>query len=262
MPQGGGLSSESRTRGEPSELGEEILADYLLGILPPEQARALEARLAQEPQLAAELQALQEALHLLPYGLPGMIPSASVRSQVMAEAGAPPIPPQPALPSLGLARLKVERRWLKGLGAVALLLLAFDNWRLRQTPQPAPLEAGQALAQLLQQPGSRLVTLQGEAGSANLLFRPGEWQAVVLAARALPPLPEGERYHLWLKLDTEEMLYGGSFQVDAQGSAIVALRLPQPPSEEARVQEVLVTAAPALPELGGKVLLSARVVED
>jgi hypothetical protein len=262
MPQGGGLSSESRTRGEPSELGEEILADYLLGILPPEQARALEARLAQEPQLAAELQALQEALHLLPYGLPGMIPSASVRSQVMAEAGAPPIPPQPALPSLGLARLKVERRWLKGLGAVALLLLAFDNWRLRQTPQPAPLEAGQALAQLLQQPGSRLVTLQGEAGSANLLFRPGEWQAVVLAARALPPLPEGERYHLWLKLDTEEMLYGGSFQVDAQGSAIVALRLPQPPSEEARVQEVLVTAAPALPELGSRVLLSARVVED
>jgi hypothetical protein len=260
MPQGGGLSSESRTRGEPSELGEEILADYLLGILPPEQARALEARLAQEPQLAAELQALQEALHLLPYGLPGMIPSASVRSQVMAEAGAPPIPPQPALPSLGLARLK--KRWLRGLGAVALLLLAFDNWRLRQTPQPAPLEAGQALAQLLQQPGSRLVTLQGEAGSANLLFRPGEWQAVVLAARALPPLLEGERYHLWLKLDTEEMLYGGSFQVDAQSSAIVALRLPQPPSEEARVQEVLVTAAPALPELGGKVLLSARVVED
>jgi hypothetical protein len=243
-----------------SELGEEILADYLLGILPPEQARALEARLAQEPQLAAELQALQEALHLLPYGLPGVIPSASVRSQVMAEAGAPPIPPQPALPSLGLARLK--KRWLRGLGAVALLLLAFDNWRLRQTPQPAPLEAGQALAQLLQQPGSRLVTLQGEAGSANLLFRPGEWQAVVLAARALPPLPEGERYHLWLKLDTEEMLYGGSFQVDAQGSAIVALRLPQLPSEEARVQEVLVTAAPALPELGGKVLLSARVVED
>jgi anti-sigma factor RsiW len=160
-----------------SELGEEILADYLLGILPPEQARALEARLAQEPQLAAELQALQEALHLLPYGLPGVIPSASVRSQVMAEAGAPPIPPQPALPSLGLACLK--KRWLRGLGAVALLLLAFDNWRLRQTPQPAPLEAGQALAQLLQQPGSRLVTLQGEAGSANLLFRPGEWQAVV-----------------------------------------------------------------------------------
>jgi hypothetical protein len=260
MPQGGGLSSESRTRGEPSELGEEILADYLLGILPPEQARALEARLAQEPQLAAELQALQEALHLLPYGLPGMIPSASVRSQVMAEAGAPPIPPQPALPSLGLARLK--KRWLRGLGAVALLLLAFDNWRLRQTPQPAPLEAGQALAQLLQQPGSRLVTLQGEAGSANLLFRPGEWQAVVLAARDLPPLPEGERYHLWLKLDTEEMLYCGSFQVDAQGSAIVALRLAQPPSEEARVQEVLVTAAPALPELGSRVLLSARVVED
>jgi hypothetical protein len=243
-----------------SELGEEILADYLLGILPPEQARALEARLAQEPQLAAELQALQEALHLLPYGLPGVIPSASVRSQVMAEAGAPPIPPQPALPSLGLARLK--KRWLRGLGAVALLLLAFDNWRLRQTPQPAPLEAGQALAQLLQQPGSRLVTLQGEAGSANLLFRPGEWQAVVLAARDLPPLPEGERYHLWLKLDTEEMLYGGSFQVDAQGSAIVALRLAQPPSEEARVQEVLVTAAPALPELGSRVLLSARVVED
>jgi anti-sigma factor RsiW len=92
-----------------SELGEEILADYLLGILPPEQARALEARLAQEPQLAAELQALQEALHLLPYGLPGVIPSASVRSQVMAEAGAPPIPP-PA--SLALSRAGLPQKAL------------------------------------------------------------------------------------------------------------------------------------------------------
>jgi len=246
----------------PAELEEAVLADYLLGLLPPEQASALEVRLAQEPQLLAELQALQEALHLLPYGLPGVIPSASLRSQVMAETGTPPIPPPPALPSLGLGRLQLEWRWLRGLAAVTLLLLVFDNWRLRQTLQPAPLEAVQALAQLFQQPGSRLITLQGETGSANLLFRPGEWQEVVLAARDLPPLPAGERYHLWLKLGTEEMLYGGSFQVDGQGTAIVALRPPQTPSKDAPVQEVLITAAAIPPDLGGKVLLSARVLGE
>jgi hypothetical protein len=80
-----------------------------------------------------------------------------------------------------------------------------DNWRLRQALQLAQLESVRALSHLLQQPGSRLVHLQGEAGTANVLFRPGDWQEVILAARDLPQPVAGERYSLWLKLDNGEV---------------------------------------------------------
>ncbi len=247
----------------PSSWEGEALADYLLGALPPEQASALEARLAQDPRLLAELQALQETLHLLPYGLPGVIPPASLRNKVMAEAGIEEVltPLQPALSSLGFGCLTAEWRWLGGLAVVALALLVFDNWRLRQALPLARLESVQALANLLQQPGSRLVNLQGEAAAVNLLYRPGEWQEVVLAARDLPQPDPGERYHLWLKLEDGETLHCGNFQVDAQGAALVALRPPRPLPEGARPQEVLVTAqAGAVPRKPqGEVLLKARV---
>ncbi|MFS8880663.1 sigma-70 family RNA polymerase sigma factor [Synechococcus sp. H55.11] len=257
------LSSGSEAASPPSSEAQEELAGYLLGDLSPEQASALEARLTQDPRLLAELQALQETLHLLPYGLPGVIPPASLRGKVMAEAGIEEAltPLQPALSSLGFGRLTAEWRWVGGLAAGALALLVFDNWRLRQALQLARLESVRTLSHLLQQPGSRLVNLQGEVGSANLLLRPGEWQEVVLAARDLPQPAPGERYHLWLKLDDGEILHCGTFQVDAQGSALVALRPPHPLPEGARPQEVLVTAqAAAVPrQPQGEVLLKAKV---
>ncbi len=251
----------------PSE--HEELAGYLLGDLLPEEVSALEERLNQDPHLVAELQTLQEALELLPYGLPGVIPPAALRDKVMAEAGIQSAPIQTdsvplaraALLSLPANRFKVGWRWLGGLVAVALVLLSWDNWRLRQSLQLAQLESVQELASLLQQPGSRLVNLQGETGAANLLFRPGEWQEVILAATDLPQLASGESYHLWLKLDNGDILYCGDFQVDAYGSAIVAMRPPRTPPLGTRAQELLITAqAPTGPrEPRGKVLLTGTV---
>ncbi len=258
------LSSVSESASPLSSEEQEELAGYLLGDLSPEQASALEARLTQDLRLLAELQALQEALHLLPYGLPGVIPPTSLRDKVMAAVmPTTPLREQEMAPPLysSLPALGIGWRWLGGLVTAALVLLSLDNWRLRQTLQLARLESVQTLSHLLQQPGSRLVNLQGEVGSVNLLFRPGEWQEVVLAARDLPQPAPGERYHLWLKLDDGEILHCGNFQVDAQGSALVALRPPRPLPEDARPQEVLVTAqAAAVPRKPqGEVLLKARV---
>ncbi|MEN9223942.1 MAG: anti-sigma factor [Thermostichus sp. DRC_bins_24] len=222
----------------------EELAGYLLGDLLPEEASALEERLNQDPHLVAELLTLQETLDLLPYGLPGVIPPAALRDKVMAEVGIQeaPTPIQSALPSLPASRFKAWWRWLGGLLVVALVLLGLDNWRLRQSLQLAQLESVQELANLLQQPGSRLVNLQGEVGAANLLFRPGEWQEVILAATELPQLSSGESYHLWLRLDNGDILYCGDFEVDAGGSAIVAMRPPRTPPMGTRAQELWITA--------------------
>ncbi|MFQ3585356.1 MAG: anti-sigma factor [Cyanobacteriota bacterium] len=239
--------SESTSEFE-NEMGQgqanEDLAGYLLGDLLPEEVRALEERLQQDPQLVVELRALQETLELLPYGLPGVIPPAGLRDKVLAEVGLAeaPLPLQSALPALPAGRFKAWWQWLSGLVAVALVLLGLDNWRLRQSLQLAQLESVQELANLLHQPGVRLVNLQGEAGVANLLFRAGEWQEVVLAATHLPQLASGERYHLWLKLDNGDILYCGDFQVDADGSAIVAMRPPRTPPSGTRAQELWITA--------------------
>ncbi|MGY4521108.1 anti-sigma factor domain-containing protein [Thermostichus sp. MS-CIW-30] len=234
--------TESLSTSPPLTEEREELAGYLLGDLSPEQASALEARLTQDPRLVAELQALQETLELLPYGLPGVLPPASLRDQVMAEVGAiglreqeMAVPLHSPLPAFG-----VGWRWLGGLVAAILVLLSLDNWRLRQALQLAQLEPVRALSHLLQQPGSRLVHLQGEVGTANVLFRPGDWQEVILAARDLPQPVAGERYSLWLKLDNGEFLHCGDFQVDAQGSALVALRPSRTLPAGTRAQELLV----------------------
>ncbi|MEN9202024.1 MAG: anti-sigma factor [Thermostichus sp. DG02_1_bins_55] len=242
---------------------EEDLAGYLLGDLLPEEAHALEERLQQAPQLAAELHTLQETLELLPYGLPGVIPPATLRDRVLAAVGlaGAPLPLQSVLPVLSASRFQAWWRWLAGLLAVALVLLALDNWRLRQALQLAQLESVRELANLLQQPGARLVNLQGEVGVANLLFQDEEWQEVVLAATDLPPLSAGEHYHLWLRLDNGDILYCGDFLVDAYGGAMAAMRLPRTPASGTRVQEAWITAqAPSSPrEPRGKPILMGRI---
>ncbi len=220
------------------------LVGYLLGDLFPEEAHALEEQLRQDPQLAREFYALRETLNLLPYGLPGVIPAAGLRDQVLAEAGLAdaPLSFSAPCPALSERDSKVWWQWLAGVMGVALMLLGLDNWRLRQSLPLTQLEAAQELVNLLQQPGSRLVNLQGEFGVVNLLLPGEEGQEVVLAARDLPQLASGESYHLWLKLDNGEILHGGDFQVDAYGSAVVAMRLFRTPPAGTQVRELWITA--------------------
>ena len=63
---------------------DELLPDYVLGTLPPEQTQQVDALLAASPSLRREVDALTEALA---DALPPEPPSPSVRSRLMASLG-------------------------------------------------------------------------------------------------------------------------------------------------------------------------------
>lgn len=69
----------------PQEI-KELAAGYVLGDLSSEEAEQFQKLLAQLPALAAEVAALQEALALMPYGLPEEQPEAQLRSQILSMA--------------------------------------------------------------------------------------------------------------------------------------------------------------------------------
>lgn len=64
------------------------LAMYLLGTLPPDEARALEAELSRDAQLRAELDATREALGTFAYGAEAATPSPELRARVLASTDA------------------------------------------------------------------------------------------------------------------------------------------------------------------------------
>jgi hypothetical protein len=49
-----------------------------------------------------------------------------------------------------------------------------------------------------------------------------------LVARGLPPLPNDQRYQVWLQTDDEELIRAGSLPVDADGEGKTLLRAPAP----------------------------------
>ncbi|NJL57010.1 anti-sigma factor, partial [bacterium] len=90
-----------------------------------------------------------------------------------------------------------------------------------------------SLANLLQQPNSRLVALQGEGhqtanAAGTLLFTPGQWQQVVVSLGDLPALPPEEIYRMWLTLENGQVIFCGEFNTDNQGNVFVELQ----PDEE------------------------------
>ncbi len=170
------------------------------------------------------------------------------------------------------------RPWLKLLGilvALATIALGLDNLRLRNQLAIATQSNSQAnsqantnplissLADILQQPKSRLVSLQNpEAGlSGTLLFTPGHWQEVVIAFGDLPPLPPDQVYRMWLELANGEVLPCGEFIPNAEGQVLIRLTPPQTPPKGVKATGIFVTAdaagAPLQPT--GNRLLSSEL---
>jgi hypothetical protein len=103
------------------------------------------------------------------------------------------------------------------------------------------------VAALLQSNDSRLVALIGQENNATgtLLFQKDQWQQVVLSLKDLPPLPSGEVYRLWLSLDTNQTIFCGEFNTNANGSIFVNITPPQVPPKGTKTTGIFVTKNPA-----------------
>lgn len=234
MREFGALSEEDRI----------LIEDYVLGELNPQDADIVERRIQTDPVLRQELCALQATLRLLPQALPVAEPSPGLRDRILAADASlrrtpvverqldesvflrlddPSRPRQPR--SLPWGRLAA------GIAACLLLLLGLDNLRLRQALSDAnqvdPETDTENVANILQQPNSRLVALQGEgavSAAGTLLFTPGQWQRVVVSLGDLPPLAPEEIYRMWLSLENGQVIFCGEFNTDEEGNVFVELR--------------------------------------
>lgn len=205
---------------------QDLLAGYALGNLSSEEVEALQQLLIEHPELAVEVDRLQEVLALIPYDVPEQEPPAHLKDTILAAAqadqGIPQLFPPPELPVTQPAKPARRRnltRWFSVGGVVAaaaLLALGIENYRLRQTVQ-----ADQAIISTLQQPGAALYALEGTENAAqasgSIVVAPN--RQVLVVAQNLPPLPQGQAYRLWaLSANAKQPAYCGQFNTSTAGT--------------------------------------------
>lgn len=191
---------------------DELLAGYILGDLDPEEQQALIQLLRERPDLAQQIEHLQETLGLLPYGLPDPEPPAQLKTRILTAA-------------VALNRRLRPNRWTQASPWIALaaslvaVWLGFDSYQMRQ--QLVPITA------MLQTSGTRLVAFkpmkQDLATTGSMVITPGDSQAV-LVLKGVPRLPVGKVYRLWAVAGPQK-IGCGQFTPNAQGEVWVKVPL-------------------------------------
>jgi anti-sigma-K factor RskA len=240
-------------------------AAYALGALDGEERTEFERHLATGCALCqASLRESGEALAALAAQLPPAVPPAGVRAALLRRIEADAAPRRSVAPG--------QRRWLGWataaaaaavVGALATGLILTSRYEARVAQlagEVAGLRAERAQAQavldLLRDPATRLVVLQGAGPSPAALARviwhetAGGW---IMVAK-LPPAQPGKTYELWT-FSGGRPSPAGVFDVDASGSATVPIKATGGP-----VEGFAVTLEPAggVPAPTGPIVLAAR----
>jgi len=247
-------------------------AAYALGALESEERAEFERHLATGcASCQAFLRESEEALATLAAELPPAVPPPGVRAVLLRRIDADAARRRPAA--------RPPRRWLAwaatavaamlvGSLAVSLVLTNRYEARLAQLvgeigAERAQLErvlreqaTAQAVLELLRDPATRLVSLQGAGPSPEAVARviwhetSGGW---VLVAN-LPPAQPGMTYALWT-FSGSRPSPAGIFDVDASHSAMHRI-----PPTGGRVEGFAVTLEPAggVPAPTGPIVLAAR----
>jgi hypothetical protein len=264
-----------------SDEAKELVAGYVLGELDAEEETRLQHLLRENPALTEEVQALSAVYRLLPQALPKVEPPAELRSRILsAQAKLDSKRPMPAdvgdeLDMLqerrnlrwaaagrsrsGMARFGLPWRAIATAAAgFAILALGLDNLRLRQQiaaggANEGGVDAG-AIATILQQPNSRLISLQDSSTPAagTVLFTPGRWDEVVVAMENLPALSPDQTYRMWLRLQDGTLILCSEFVPDSRGQVFAKLTPPQQPAPDNKAASAFITVefqgSPAEPQ--------------
>ena len=226
---------------------QELAAGYILDDLDEDQSDEIERSMQTDEALRQELQELQAVMGILANDAPPMQPPAYLRDRILQAAALEmsTTPEVVTTPEVIETPRNPWRNIITILAILSTLVLAFDNFRLRQQFSFAQKQEIERVANLLQQPNSRLVALTGNQqvsqSAGTLLFTPGKWEEVVLSLKDLPPLPPGEIYRLWLKLNNDQTIYCGEFNTNEKGSVFIRLNPPQLPPKGIKATELFVT---------------------
>lgn len=240
-------------------------AAYALGALDSEERAEFERHLATGCALCqASLRESAETLATFAAQLPPAMPPPGVRAALHRRIEGDVARRRPVV--------KTQRRWLGWaataaaaalVGALATGLLLTSRYEARLTQlarELADLRAERAEEQvvfeLLSDPATRLVSLQGAGPSPDAMARviwhetAGGW---IMVAK-LPPAQPGKTYELWT-FSNGRPSPAGLFTVDASGSATLRIN-----PTGARVEGFAVTLEPAggMPAPTGPIVLAAR----
>jgi hypothetical protein len=271
----------------PAELSE-LAPIFALGALDGDDLTSFRAALPGSEALQAEVTSFEAVCGRLAYATATTRPTGALRARSLGAVGvfpmtvsrATPAPPRPARPVPWLA-------WAASAAAVAagglyvrehLLLsdLRRDAAAIRSERDGLEAEVLQARVQLatmqreltqevafrelVAHRESRQVLLAGLAAAptaaARAVWNPGTREAVLLVA-GLPAAPPGRVYEAWV-IAAGAPVPAGTFQVDAQGKAV--LRLPAV-DETSRVKTFAVTIEPdgGTPAPTGAMVLAGAV---
>ncbi len=217
----------------------ELMAGYALDDLDAEEIEQLERLIAENPQLATEVNRLQATWELLPYALPAVEPPSHLRSAILEAAS----------PQTERDRTKNRSRlpWkliVVSIAALLALALGIDNYRLRQALQSTRIETrpSDTLTYFLQATKSTL------EASASVMVNPNDLKAR-LTAKNLPPLPPGKVYVLWTVLapeapftkDSKGAILTDVFDVDTRGKVSRTIRVPEVYRSQSLIDKIAVT---------------------
>jgi anti-sigma factor RsiW len=240
----------------------ELLAGYVLGDLSPEDVIAVKQYLEIHPEAIAEVESLQQALALIPLGLPNAAPPRELKQRVLAAAQADLqedlTQNLPTERELGAAVMNIaqpqtstqqraQKRWFAMAGGIAAATIAafgIQSYQLqqelkatrqeiaqmRQTQEKLIATQGdlnryqQAVATIEQAPG-RMLNLAGSgiaASASGNVVITPSQRQAVLMIQNMPKPPEGKVYHLWAMVEGRKVACI-QFTPEADGKVLMQL---------------------------------------
>ncbi len=180
---------------------EELLGAYALDAVDPDEARLVEAHLAECPRCRAEVAAHREVAALLTSGSSEPAPEG-VWDRIAGELGDTP-PPVPLHVDFNRGRDRRRTRVVVGLAAAAVVAIlalmtgVLVDQRAEVGDLRDELAAQQSLEQLIEAPGTQVVDLHSDGGTAEARAIVGEDGDSILLAAQLPVLRDDRAYQLW-----------------------------------------------------------------
>lgn len=203
-------------QGDPTR---EQLEEFVLGLVTPADADAMEARLAADAALAAEVAALRDTLAAMALSTP-VAPDQALKQRVMAKVSATTT--TAVVDDGGVLPLTPRSRstmWLGFALAASLGLvvkLSFDLRAARRASvdaverlatREAAIAHRDSLLATLGDPGMELVDLAATGKTKPMLraYIDHRRHLMTLTAAALEPMPAGRVYQLWFIMDGKQV---------------------------------------------------------
>ena len=205
---------------------------YVLGELPAAEARALEARMTSDEELAVEVRRLRATLGLLPYGV-ATEPPPPLRAQVLRAAET-----RHRARTARRPRRVVWSQFAAAIAATVAIVVGIDSYRMHRQ-----LAMERQVASLLLEPNvvkSFAVSGDGAVGTVALDLD-SKRGAVVL--RGAKPLPAGQTYRLWAQV-ADRAVPCGDFRAGADGAVAAQFSVPVD-AYTAPIGRLFVTVEPA-----------------